>query len=95
MGPQRAVPQPQDLIDASSIHMLYGFPQNLSYATQNNYKNQLGWLYNRKFAIAPIIDWAWLHRVGMVMELERYWKNVFMGDGFTFACNGFNNLFSI
>ena len=61
----------------------------------NNYENRLGWLYNREFAFAPTVDWAWLRMVGMVMELERYWTKVFVGDGFSLTCNGWRNLFSI
>lgn len=60
-----------------------------------NYENRLGWLYNSEFSIAPIVDWGWLRGVGMVLELERYWTKVFEGDGFTFTCNGWRNLFSI
>ena len=56
--------------------------------------NILRWLYNREFAIAPVVDWAWLCGVGMVAEMERHWSKLFVGDRFSFACNRWRNLFS-
>lgn len=54
----------------------------------NNYSNKQGWLYNEEFALTPMIDWSWLSGVGMVIELEQYWRKLFVGDGFTFQGNG-------
>lgn len=82
-------------IDVASIHLLYLFPQNISGAMLNNNENRLAWLYNCEFAVDPTMDWALLREVGMVMELERYWTKVCMGNGFTFTCNGWKNIFSI
>ena len=31
----------------------------------------------------------------MVAEVEWYWTKLFIGDGFTFQCNGWRSLFSI
>lgn len=61
----------------------------------NNYMNRLGWLYNGEFAIASLVDWAWLHGVGMVAELERHWAKLFIREGFSFPCNGWRDLFFI
>ena len=95
MGPRRAVQQEEGPIDVASIHPLYQFPQNIPRPLLTTYENRLGWLYNREFAIAPIIDWGWLGRVGMVVELERYWSKTYVGDQFSFTCHGWRNLFAI
>lgn len=31
----------------------------------------------------------------MVVELERFWSKLFVGDGFSCTCNGYMNLFAI
>lgn len=95
MAPKRAVQQENNPIDVASIHPLYRFPQNLSRALLTTYENRLGWIYNREFAIAPIVDWRWLRGVGMVLELERYWTKVYEGYGFSFTCHGWRNLFAV
>lgn len=95
MGPRCAIPEEQDHIDVPSIHPLYRFPQNVSQTMLNNYANKLGWLYNREFALAPLVDWSWLRGVGMVTEVKRYWTKLFLGEGFTFQCNVWHDLFSI
>lgn len=66
----------------SSIHSLYRFLQNISQAFIDNYMNKLGCLYNREFAIALVVDWAWLRRVGMVTEVERHCTKLFVREGF-------------
>ena len=68
-------------------------PQNILQSMLKKYSNKLGWLYNRDFALAPVIDWSWLSGIGIVTKVERYWTKLFVGDSFTFQCNGWHNLF--
>ena len=70
MGPRSDVQQEENPIDLASIHLLYRFPRNISRPLLTTYENRLGWLYNREFAIALIVNWGWLGGVGMVAELE-------------------------
>ena len=95
MAPRRDVSHEDVQINLVSIHPLYRFPQNISRDLLTTYENRLGWLYNKEFAIAPIVDWTWLREVGLVSELERFWTKVYEGLNFTFTCHKWRNLFAI
>lgn len=66
-------------------------PQNVV----NNFKNKLGWLYNREFCISPCIDWKKLEEIGIMARLAPYLTKTFIGDRFSFTCNWWRNLFGI
>lgn len=88
MGPRHAFTQEKEHVDVPSLHPLYQFPQSISQSMLNNYSNKLGWLYNSEFALAPVADWSWLNRVGMVAELESFWQKQYVGDGSSFQFQG-------
>lgn len=75
MSPRVAPLQQQR--NVSSLHPFYQFPDDLPQQMLSNYKNKLGWIYNREFAISPTIDWNKLNEIGMLERLNLYFMKSF------------------
>ncbi|CAH1437279.1 unnamed protein product [Lactuca virosa] len=82
-------------VDMSYLHPLYQFPQDMPQEILERFNNRLEWLHSRNIVIAPTIDWDWLDHRGIMDQVNPYLNKFFEGDGMSFVCNGWRNIFGI
>ena len=90
MAPRREVPA-----GVAGLHPFYNFPATTARDVLTRWNNRLGWLYNREIAVAPTVNWTRLREVGLVDRVGPFLTKIFIGDGYSFTCSGWQNLFRV